>query len=572
MKIDLHFQNLSLPEILSSIEEKSEFIFIYNANVVNMEVKKSISARNEKIEKILELLFEGTDVEYEIDDRQIFLYKSKDLEKKELIDKKIEPDQSLQLPEKKTIQGKVTDTKGQPIPGTTVLVKGTNIGTVTNPDGLFTLEIPVESKILAFSFVGYESQEILIGNKNRLDIILEEMTIGLEEVVAVGYGTQKKESVVGAISQVNNEVLIRGGNTNVSNAMTGKLSGVLGMQETGEPGKDQAEIIVRGLSSWNGSVPLVLVDGVERGFSDLDPNEVNTISVLKDASATAVFGAKGANGVILITTKRGIQSKPKLEFSASMGIQRATKSYEFVDSYTTMSMLNVAYKNGQQFSDVIPDNILNEYRNPSTPLNAIRYPSVNWYKELTRTFAPTYTGNLSVRGGTNFVKYYSSIGYTYQGSFFKGYHDGYVDTRFKYNRINYRSNLDFNLSKTTQLSFTIGGDIDIKNTPGSSPWKGIFQSSPARFPMVFPAWVLNEVPDTDYPDASGKRLAQAIGEQGGNPYSILFQGTFSRDLGTTLFTDAVLEQKLDFILKGLFFRGESVIKYLLCQYDPEKCV
>ena len=179
------------------------------------------------------------------------------------------------------------------------------------------------------------------------------------------------------------------GTPNVTNAIAGKLSGVLTIQQTGEPGSSDSEIIVRGLSSWNGSSPLILVDGVEREFKDLDPAEVSTISVLKDASATAVYGAKGANGVIIVTTKRGKLGKPELSFTASTGVEYATSIPTHISSYTTMSMLNTALMNGQQFTSLISQQALNEYKNPSSALNALQYPDVNWFDELTHTFAPT---------------------------------------------------------------------------------------------------------------------------------------------------------------------------------------
>ena len=214
--------------------------------------------------------------------------------------------------------------------------------------------------------------------------------------------------------------MMRSGSSNVTNAIAGKLSGVLTIQQTGEPGASSSEIIVRGLSSWNSSKPLVLVDGIERDFADIDPNEINSISVLKDASATAVFGAKGANGVVIVSTRRGSLGKPKLDITASTGMSRATKLPDHISSYTTQSLMNIGKMNEKLFKMVTPANILEEYRNPSTRLNSIRYPDVNWYTELTKPFAPTVDANINVSGGTNFVKYFVSAGYMYEGSFFKG--------------------------------------------------------------------------------------------------------------------------------------------------------
>jgi len=459
--------------------------------------------------------------------------------------------------QRKEISGIVKDTKGISIPGVSVAIKGTTTGTITNSDGKYTLNILSEGKFLVFSFVGMKTLEIPLGDKTTINVTMEETTEALEEVVIVGYGAQRKESVVGAISQVNSAALMRGGNSSVTNAIAGKLSGVLTIQQTGEPGADQSEIIIRGLSSWNGSAPLVLVDGVERDFKDLDPNEINTLSVLKDASATAVFGAKGANGVIIVTTKRGSIGKPKLDVSASFGLERATRLADHIDSYTTMSMLNVANRNNQNWTDVIPDNVLEEYRNPSTPLNALKYPDVNWFDMLSKPFATTSTANISVTGGTNFIKYFTSLGYFHQGDYFEALKDGYQDTRYYYDRINYRANIDFTLTQTTQLALNIGGEIGIKNQPAGDPWRFLYQASTSRFPAYFPDWVLQQVPDTDYPDASGKRLAYNFEDLVANPYSYFNQGSFNRYNSSKLFTDLILNQKLDFITKGLSAQGKA---------------
>lgn len=456
----------------------------------------------------------------------------------------------------KTITGKVVGDDNSTLPGVSIVVKGTLIGTVTDIDGKFSLSVPSDAKTLVFTFVGLKSKEVEIGNQTNFTVTLSEETVGLEEVVVVGYGVQKKESVVGAITQIDNQALVRSGVTNVTNAITGKLSGVLTVQQTGQPGANDSEIYIRGLSSWNGSAPLVLVDGIERDFSDLDPNEINTLSVLKDASATAVFGAKGANGVIIVTTKRGAVGKPKLDVTASYGMQRATRIPDHIDSYTTMSMYNNALMNGQQFSDLLPQWYLDEYRNPSSELNALRFPNVNWFDLLSKPFAPTTNANFNISGGTNFVKYFCSLGYTNEGSFFDAYKDGFYDMNYHYNRINYRANIDFNLTKSSVLSFNVGGDTGIRNQPNSAPWRNMYSTSPARFPAFFPDWVLEQVPDLDYPNDRGMRLSQAFGEYTGNPYNSVNNGQFNEYTESKLFTDLVFDQKLDFITEGLSFKGK----------------
>ncbi len=458
--------------------------------------------------------------------------------------------------QQKKITGKVSDISGAPVPGATVVVAGTTVGTIADIDGNFSLSIPTGAKTLLVSFVGMNPKEIPIGNSSSFRVVLEESTIGVEEVVIVGYGTQKKETVVGAVTQVNNATLMQAGATNVTNAIAGKLSGILTIQQQGEPGANAAEIYVRGVSSWNGSAPLVLVDGVERDFSQVNPNEINAISVLKDASATAVFGARGANGVIIVTTKRGTLGKPKMDFSVSSGIQLATRLPQYIDSYTTMNDLNVAYMNGQQFTSLTPQSSLNEYKNPSSPLNALRYPNVNWFDECANKFAPITTANLNVSGGTDFAKYFLAFGYQYEGSFFKQRKENFYDMGYSNHLFNYRINLDFNITKTTVLSLNAGGSLNLKNNPNSSPWRDFFSTSGARFPANYPDWVLQQVPDPNYPNDSGMRYAAPFGEYTSNPFNTMNTGQFNKDLTSRLFTDLIFNQDLGFLLTGLKLNGK----------------
>ncbi len=463
------------------------------------------------------------------------------------------------LAQQKTISGTITGDDKSPIPGASIIVKGTTIGTVTDFDGKFTLNLPATAQTLVFSFVGFTPKEIPVSTGSVYNVTLSESTIGIDEVVVVGYGVQKKETMVGAVSQVGGAALMRSGTSNVTSTLAGKLSGVLTMQSTGQPGSNDSEIVIRGLSSWNGSKPLVLVDGVERDFTDLDPNEVETISVLKDASATAVFGAKGANGVIIVNTKRGKLGKPVLDISASYGLQRATRVPDHIDSYTTMSAYNYGLKNQGRFSEIMSDQILNEYKNPSDPIKGLQYPNVDWFDIMTKDFAPTTNANFNITGGTEFIKYFCSLGYLHEGDLFKSKSDGYLDQAYKYDKINYRANLDFSLTNTTSLTFNVGGDFSIQNQPKNAPWRNLYQTSPARFPAYFPAWALELIPDIDYPDDKGDRLAFQMAEYTGNPYSLMNQGDFNQYTDSKLFSDLVLDQKLDFITKGLSVKAKVAL-------------
>ena len=464
-----------------------------------------------------------------------------------------EQDSGRQQP---TIQakGRVVDTNGIAIAGAAVTVKGGSTGgTISDAQGAFTLRVR-KGDVLHVSFLGFQAREIAVTDASPLTIRLAEETHQVEDVVVVGYGVQKKESVLGAISQVNNEQLVNSGTTNITNAIAGKLSGVTTIQTGGQPGNNDANIFIRGVSSWNGSTPLVLVDGVERSFADIDPNEVASLSVLKDASATAVFGAKGANGVIIVTTRTGSTGKPKMNISLSYGLDFPTMIPDHIGSAQTAELLNVALKNAQSYGSMIPRSEIEEYARPSSRINSIRYPDNDWFDIAMRRCAQTINANYNVSGGSQRVKYFLSLGYSHEGSIFKDFSE-WSNANFRYDRINYRSNLDFDVTRSTKLSVKVGGVLGIKDTPTDKTVSGMFNmmysASPMMYPAYYPAWVLEEIPDTDYPDASGGRLSSPRTAYFGNIRTSLSTGEFEQTTDNKLYTDINFEQKLDFITKGL---------------------
>ena len=467
-----------------------------------------------------------------------------------------------------TITGKVTDAAtGEALIGVTVLIKGTTVGALTDLNGIFTIPVSSRQEVtLQVSFIGYTTQELLATPGTPVTCALALEVTAIQEVVVVGYGTQKKESVVGAITQVNSQSLMRAGETTITNAITGKLSGVLTIQLDAEPGADNADLYVRGLSSWNGSAPLVLVDGVERSFTNINPTEINTISVLKDASATAVFGAKGANGVIVVTTKRGQIGKPHMSFTGAYGVQIATRIPEHIDAYTTLTMYNMALMNSGTFTGLYSQHDLMEYKQPSSDINALRYPDVNWFKECSRGYAPVANANLNISGGTEFAKYFLSFGYQYTGDFFNAPSEKFYNLNFYDHKFNYRINLDFNLTKSTVFSMSVGGILDLKSSPNGFGWRDFYSTGGLKCPAYWPAWLLdstnpNYIPDLNYKNASGMRYSFPTGEYTGNPFTRLKTGGETgndvyKDLRSTLFTDLILKQQLDFVTKGLSVSGK----------------
>ena len=372
-----------------------------------------------------------------------------------------------------TVRGSVEDGNGEPVIGASVVVKGSSsIGTVSDLNGNFVLTVPSDKLILVVSFIGMSSQEVKATGKGKITVVLKDDSQILEEVVIVGYGQQKKASVVGAITQTSAKVLERsGGVSDLGSALTGNLPGVVTTASTGMPGEEDPQIKIRGMSSWNNSSPLILVDGIERPMTGVDISSVESISVLKDASATAVYGVKGANGVILITTKRGQEGKATINAGASMTLKLPSKLPNKLDSYDAFMLRNdaVEYELGlapDSWNYMMPQALIDKYRNPANQVERERYPNIDWTDWMFKNYAFAENVNVSASGGTKFVKYYAAIDYQHEGDLFKEYDNGRgYQTTYGYNRINMRSNLDFQLTKTTLLKANIAGSHGVKQGP-----------------------------------------------------------------------------------------------------------
>lgn len=293
----------------------------------------------------------------------------------------------------RVVQGVVQDEKKTPVPGTTVVVKGTQVNTSTGNDGRFFIRVPADKHILVFTYIGKLPQEVNIQQQSNITVTLKDNVVGLEDVVIVGYGRQKRESVVAAVSQTDGKTLERaGGVSNIGAALTGNVPGLITAQSTGLPGEEDPQLIIRGLSTWNNSNPLILVDGVERPMSSVDIGSVETVTVLKDASATAVFGSRGANGVILITTKRGKLGKASIRATVNNVVKAPSKLPGKADSYDALRTVNEAIEyelalRPEGWNNYYPQAILNKYRFPANLEEAERYPNVDWAKTLFKDYA-----------------------------------------------------------------------------------------------------------------------------------------------------------------------------------------
>lgn len=447
-------------------------------------------------------------------------------------------------------KGAVVDEHNEPIIGANITVKGnTSIGTIADLDGNFQLKVPGSNTILVVSFIGMTTKEVKVGTAKFIKIVLQTDNVQLQEVVVVGFGQQKKASVVGAISQTNSKTLERtGGVTSLGQALTGNLPGVVTMTTTGKPGDEDPKITIRGVTSWNSSDPLVLVDGVERPMSNVDINSVASISVLKDASATAVFGVRGANGVILITTKRGEEGKAVININASMTLKTYSKLPDMMDSYDALSLRNQAIESELAYhptswSYYLSQDRLNKYRYPANQAEAERYPNMDWVDYLLKDVATSYNANVNISGGTKFVKYFASADFAHEGDIYKKVTNtkGY-DPGFGYDRINVRSNLDFNLTKTTKLHLNLSGSHAVKKaTQGQYEnlvWSAFYGISPDSFMPVYSDGTFGYY----YPNPT---------QAATNSYEDLSVNGIGNTTDDRLNTDFTLEQDLGFLLKGL---------------------
>ena len=378
------------------------------------------------------------------------------------------------------VEGKVLDERGEGLIGAGVVIQGTTTGTVTDFDGNFVIPSVSLGSKLEVSCIGYATQIVEVTG-GKLTIAMEVDSHLIEESVVVAYGQQKKVTITGAVSAVSGEGLLKAPVANVANALQGQLPGVSAVQASGMPGDDEPTIRIRGVGSLNSADPLVLVDGVERSFSQLDPNEIESISVLKDASATAVFGVRGANGVILVTTKRGTTGKASVTASASAAIQTISKFVDFADSYTYGQMWNYTritdalpmsqWPGGPNISDYTPyqdleirfsQDVMEHFRKGDMPTT---FPNTDWINYIMKNSAWQEQANVNVNGGTDRVRYFISAGFLNQDSLFKTFSSDKNET-FKYQRLNYRANLDIDISKRSQLSITLGGRMQDRNTMG----------------------------------------------------------------------------------------------------------
>jgi TonB-linked SusC/RagA family outer membrane protein len=528
-KVSLDIKNGSLEQVIDKIESQSEFYFIFNQKQIDVNRVVDIQADNKLITDILPELFKGTNVNYVVFDRKILLTT-------DAIENNLLAIASGTEPQQKQITGTVIGKDGTPLPGVNVLVTGTTKGALTDIEGKYSVDVPQGSKSLTFSFIGMISQEISIGTLTQINVTMAELAIGLNEVVVIGYGTQKKANLTGAVATTNGEELTKMPVANISNSLAGTMAGLIVNTRSGEPGADDAIVLIRGVGTMGNTSPLIVIDGIpdrQGGFDRLDPADIESFSVIKDASA-AIYGARAANGVILITTKRGTSGEPILSFNTNTSFTQPTRIPKYLDSYEYAEDVNEYNSLIGQAPTYTADQ-LKKYKDGSDPLG---YPNTNWWKTLMKPWSMQENDVLSLRGGTDKVKYYLSGQFLRENSMYKGGADYYKNE-------NLRANVDINVTD----NFNVGVDVMYRHeyrltqNPNYANG-GVFSELKADLPSLLPSYPNGKV---------------GVGIGGGPDNSMIY--VLNGDLGSTNINYDYLQTKYSFkwnlqkIVKGLHLDG-----------------
>lgn len=444
------------------------------------------------------------------------------------------------LSAQKVITGKVTAAaNGKPLAEVNVIVKGTPVGTTTYPDGTYAIKVE-KNVTLVFTYVGYETQQIPVETLTELNVAMKQQSSTLGDVVVVGFGKQKKISVTGAISSVPVNNLQRIATPSLSNALAGSMPGIITRQSSGEPGYDGAAIFIRGFGTWANSSPLILVDGVERDINNLNTQEIESFSILKDASATAVYGVRGANGVILITTKRGKIGKPQVVFRTENATLDALRLPNYINGAEYAGLINEALNNDHLPVKYTPEE-LQKFKDHSDPY---LYPDVDWSDAVLKKNTFQSINNLSVTGGSEIIKYYTNVGYTILNGIYKQDPTNAYKTNAQMKRYNFRSNVDINVSKTISLELGVGGVIQQGNYPGTRApdiFDALKITSPINYPKVNP--------DGSIAGASTSYLQN-------NPWGLVTRAGYTRqDMNTLQGTFSGKWDLSSLVTEGLSVRG-----------------
>jgi TonB-linked SusC/RagA family outer membrane protein len=538
-RVSLDAENRSLEQVIDEIERQSEFYFIFNQKQIDVNRVINVQKENSLIDDVLADLFVGTNVNYAIINKKILLTTNP-------LGDRVKSLKLNSLLQQEKVTGRITDIQtGEPMPGVNVVVKGTTIGAITDADGKYTINLPNRDATFIFSFIGYITQEIPLAGKTTVDVTLKAEIMGLDEVVVIGYGVQKKATVTGSVSAVQTTALIQSPQANIANALVGRMTGLLSVQREGQPGGDQATLRIRGAGTFSGSTdPLIMVDGVESlNYNNIDPNEIDNVSILKDASATAVYGVRGANGVLLITTKRGSKGEPVLSISSNTAITSFTDLRKNLGSYEWAQAFNEALRNNSYFTGsytpMFSATDIEHYRTGDSPLF---YPNTDWISLMLKPTSMQTQDNVNISGGTDLIKYFVNAGYFDQKGLFNNTKSAdNFDAQMTYKRYNFRSNFDFNITKRFTANINISSQTEVRTGPNVRVTyiiDRIYNAPPNMSPGIVDGKVIN-----------------VYDVFGGNPLEQLLGNGLNKQLSNYLTSSVRLNHDLDFITKGLSVHG-----------------
>ncbi|MCE4567042.1 TonB-dependent receptor [Maribellus sp. CM-23] len=503
-RFSLNVKDATILQVLEEIERQTEFGFLFKTDQLDMKDRYTVNLKEAKIENVMNEILDNEHYSYRVMDRIIVISK-KDANPDDMTDQNNE-----------TVSGKVSDSSGVPLLGVTVVVKGTSNGTVTNADGEYFLNNIPDDAVLQYSFVGMRMQEVAVDGKSNIDVVMVADAIGLEEVVAIGYGTQKKINLTGAVSAVTGDKLTNRPVGQTSMALQGLAPGITVTQRSGQPGNDGGNIRIRGIGTLNDANPLVLVDGTEMNINHLDPNLIESVSVLKDAASSAIYGSRAANGVILITTKRAELDELSISYNHYSGLQTFTNLPERVGAIDHMTLLNEAYSNSGR-TPVFSESYINEYQS-NMASNPDEYPNVDWQNEVYKDFAYQQNHYLTIKGGTQKARLLAGVGFYKQ--------DGLIPNT-EYQRVSTRLNSDIQFSDKLNAKLDLNVIYNERREPGRGVNDVIYWVS--RSPAIYPAKLTN-----------GK---WAVGWDGDNVLAFANDGGFRKYLSPTLSMNMGLNYK-----------------------------
>jgi len=548
--LTFNFDNVTVSQVFREIERSSDYILIYNERTLDINRKVTVIADNDRIETILDKVIAGTKDRYKISGRQIMILETKTATP--VIDTSIYAAELQQV----VVTGTVTDGEGKPIPGVTIIVVGTTRGVITDNDGTYTIDAKPTDK-LVFSFIGMESQTIEVGTRKVVDVQMKQLVSELENVTIVAFGKQKKESVIGSITTIKTAEL-KIPSSNLTTTLAGKIAGIISYQRSGEPGQDNADFFVRGITTFGTNTsPLILIDGVELSSADLarlQPDDIASFSIMKDATATALYGARGANGVIFVTTKQGVEGPAKISVRLENSFSMPTKDIEFADPVTYMKLQNEAILTRNPGGQLLYSQ--EKIENTAAGMDPIMYPANDWKKKLFKNYTPNQRANMSVSGGGVVARYYVAASINRDNGILNVDKRNNFNNNIAINNYNLRANVNVNIFKTTEMIVRLNTDFEDYSGPisgGAEMYNLMVHSNPVLFPAYFPV-------DEEHQYVKHIMFGNYKNSYT-NPYAEMIRGYKDKSRSQML-AQVELKQDLSALTKGLSLRGMMSITRL----------